>query len=160
MTNEKKIDKVNFSSSTITSSTCIETPASKDKNGYGRVPTAGQKHEYAHRLAYKIFKGSIPKGMVVMHSCDNPACCNPEHLQLGTVKDNVHDALQKGRRPQNPDISRKLDVEDVMSIRGTEKEVKNSILAIKYQVSLQTIRNIKKGNTWIGVAPLQGGDHE
>lgn len=141
-------------------SKCIETAYVKDSNGYGRMPTAGGKGEYAHRLAYRIYKGSIPHGMVVMHSCDNPACCNPLHLFLGSVKDNVHDSLVKGRRPQNPDISRKLNVDDVLNIRGEEKEVRNGLLAKKYKVSLQTIRNIKNGKTWIGVKPLEVPNHD
>lgn len=57
----------------------------------------GLKYVNAHRFSYKINKGTIPKGMVVMHTCDTPLCVNPEHLKLGTQKDNLQDMYSKGR---------------------------------------------------------------
>jgi hypothetical protein len=50
-----------------------------------------------HRLAWEIKNGEIPNGLFVLHKCDNPACCNTDHLFLGTQKDNMQDALKKGR---------------------------------------------------------------
>jgi hypothetical protein len=60
--------------------------------GYGAF-----KRTYAHRVAYQLEHGPIPKGMVVMHGCDNPNCCNPFHLSAGTQQDNIEDAKQKFR---------------------------------------------------------------
>lgn len=63
----------------------------------GRYGTLGGRSErYAHRLAYAAFHGK-PGDKVVCHRCDNPLCCNPEHLFLGTQRDNLLDALSKGR---------------------------------------------------------------
>lgn len=65
--------------------------------GYGLAFWEGTQ-DYAHRVAYKMFRGGIPKGLWVCHTCDNPPCCNPAHLFLGTPKENVEDAQRKGRR--------------------------------------------------------------
>jgi len=60
------------------------------------------KMVYAHRVAYEQAKGEIPKGQFVLHRCDNPACCNPDHLFLGTHQENMTDKVQKGRQASLP----------------------------------------------------------
>jgi hypothetical protein len=72
--------------------TCWEWQRSKDWNGYGLTHRG-----IAHRLAYEAFVGPIPDGMLVLHTCDNPPCCNPAHLFLGTHFDNAADRDSKGR---------------------------------------------------------------
>ncbi len=64
--------------------------------GYGQI-RINQKSVMAHRHAWFLTNGSIPKGLLVCHHCDNPPCCNPAHLFLGTEKINTHDAVSKGR---------------------------------------------------------------
>jgi hypothetical protein len=66
-------------------------------NGYGVVYFHG-KPRAAHRTAYELFVGPIPKGMYICHTCDHPQCANPDHLFLGTPQDNVNDMMAKGRR--------------------------------------------------------------
>jgi hypothetical protein len=69
-------------------------------NGYVQVDTRDngtKRRVYAHRLAYELVHGPIPAGLSVLHSCDNPRCVNPAHLSVGTQRDNVHDAIRKGR---------------------------------------------------------------
>ena len=80
---------------------CIEWTGAKTATGYGRAH-AGGKHWLAHRLFYTVYRGEIPKGMYVCHSCDVPSCVNPEHLFLGTQADNLRDMDAKGRRNSNP----------------------------------------------------------
>jgi len=55
------------------------------------------KHIKAHRMSYLIHVGDIPAGKVVMHSCDNPSCVNPDHLSVGSYSDNIQDCVRKGR---------------------------------------------------------------
>jgi hypothetical protein len=68
--------------------------ASKDGYGVAKIKNAQLR---AHRLAWQIFNGAIPRGLLACHRCDVPLCCNPAHLFLGTVSDNVRDAVAKGR---------------------------------------------------------------
>jgi hypothetical protein len=69
----------------------------RDPLGYGTLMIDRSKRVPAHRAAWEVAHGPIPAGMVVMHTCDNPPCCNPEHLALGTRADNNRDRFRKGR---------------------------------------------------------------
>lgn len=65
-------------------------------NGYGAA-TVGKAKGFAHRVQWMLTHGPIPKKQCVCHRCDNPRCVNPDHLFLGTYRDNIHDSMQKGR---------------------------------------------------------------
>lgn len=69
---------------------CWEWIAGKDKNGYGRI-WYNDQNATAHTVAYSVFVGPIPEGLHVRHTCDNPSCINPDHLELGTHADNMRD---------------------------------------------------------------------
>jgi len=125
--------------------------------GYGIVGLGrrGESIDRTHRVSYRHFKGDIPKGMFVCHTCDVPSCCNPDHLFLGTNKDNVHDMMRKGRNsvpPRNPHVVgsvhplAKLDEQKVQELKAlynqgwTQKQ-----LAEKYGVVRQTISKVLLG---------------
>jgi len=79
----------------ITESCWIWT-AAKDDRGYGRIGFRGRTSK-AHRVAWTILCGPIPRGMWILHKCDTPACVNPDHLFVGTALDNSRDMVAKRR---------------------------------------------------------------
>ena len=82
--------------SAIENNECIEWQGKGGSNGYGQIKLSGVMTS-AHKLVYALLVGTVPQGQVVMHTCDNPRCCNPNHLRLGTQADNLRDASAKGR---------------------------------------------------------------
>jgi hypothetical protein len=111
-----------------------------------------------NRFFYYFVIQPIPEGLVVCHKCDNPICCNPDHLFIGTVADNNSDKMKKGRwkggrkigtgaGEKNPNS--KLIIQQVLEIR---KKINNGYtirqLAEEYDVSFQTISSIVNKETW------------
>lgn len=77
---------------------CWHWKASTAGKGYGQIKVPGTRRQmYAHRLSYEIHCGPVPDGMLVMHSCDNPPCVNPNHLSVGTYGENLQDMAAKYR---------------------------------------------------------------
>jgi len=81
----------------------------KNTQGYGDF-RCNKKRYGSHRFSYIVYKGEIPKGIFVLHSCDNPACVNPDHLWLGTAKDNSIDMYSKNRHPFTEEIKLKISL--------------------------------------------------
>ena len=114
-----------------------------DRNGYGKY--GGR---LAHRLAWELFnERKIPDGMYVLHSCDNPRCCNPAHLRIGTQQDNMRDMVARGRMTITP---RKLTVHDVKLIRSSGMSHRDVMET--YMVCETHARNVVNGNRWGAVA--------
>ena len=141
---------VNFSDN----NKCWPYAGSHDTCGYGKITLNGKEHK-AHRFLWELHNGAIPKGMFVLHHCDNPPCCNPAHLYLGTNKDNVRDMVLRHRcnptrgsanwqaklnESQVPAIKIRLSNGDSLSKIGHD-----------YGVSPITIFDIKHNKTWAHV---------
>lgn len=123
--------------------------------GYGQIGLGGKgaKQVLVHRLSYEIHKGPIPEGMVVMHSCDNPRCVNPKHLEAGTQSQNIKDAFARMRKFQPIKKAKgedcgaaKLTNEIVLGIRSSALSLKE--LATLHNVSKSAIERIRYRKTW------------
>ena len=119
---------------------CVEWTGAKTPKGYG-LKTLGNKQYYVHRLAWEIENGPIPKDMFVCHKCDNPSCINPEHLFLGTPKDNTADMIAKGRQYVVPIANPLRDTIRALYQTGmyTKKE-----LAVKFNLSFGQVNGMVK----------------
>lgn len=122
------------------------------QHGYGKFTVKG-KPRWAHRVAWELYKGPIPKGLSVLHKCDVPACVNPDHLFLGTAKDNVHDAIAKKRmnyflnRKRGEDNGNsKLTKEKVLAILADERS--HFKIAIAHGLHRDTVMKIKHRTLW------------
>lgn len=135
----------------ITDKGCWEWTHGRYKFGYGRIEVAGKKW-HAHRLAWTLWNGEIERGLCVLHKCDNPPCCNPEHLYLGTHKDNIRDAIVRGRwsadklrgpkSVRSPRVN-KLTQQQVIEIYESVGPLRDT--AEKYGVSVSCISTIRRG---------------
>ena len=108
---------------------------------------------YAHRVAYELVHGDLPDGLNVLHTCDNPPCCNPSHLFRGTQLENIRDRTKKNRQATRGAHGRaKLTDKKVENIR--REYVRGSrthggpALGRKYGVTGQAIRYAVRGKTW------------
>ena len=118
---------------------CWLWTAAYGRRGYGLI-WDGKRLAIAHRVSWEMHRGEIPAGLKVLHKCDVPPCVNPEHLFLGTQKDNVDDMLAKQRGRA------KLTLDDVYNIR-TDTRLQREIAA-DYGVQSQQISRIKSRSRW------------
>lgn len=134
--------------------------------GYGIFTALGHKF-YAHRQAYAEASGTIPEDMIVRHRCDNPICCNPSHLEIGTMADNSQDAVKRGRfsgrnGPKGEGHGMALlSAQEVAEMRrrfDPNKRGQIAAAARAYNMSKSHTARILRGKSWASL-PVEGEVH-
>jgi hypothetical protein len=130
-------------------------------NGYGNVPGTlnGGRRTAAHRHAYRLHTGIDPGKLSVCHDCDHRSCGNPNHLWAGTQRDNMMDAICKGKllaiAPGELHPRAKLSDEKARAIMESNEPA--AVLAVRYGVAKATIYAVLSGRTWRHVMKLSQG---
>ncbi len=130
---------------------CLEYTGATDKKGYARIYWRS-RNQIGSRVAYTLAKHEIDEGMVIMHTCDNPPCINPEHLKQGTQYDNSMDSVSKGRhvnmKGENNTMA-KLTEYQVKTIHSLfAAGVSANKLSKTFNVSRRTVAKIINGESW------------
>jgi hypothetical protein len=129
---------------------CWPWKKSLNKYGYGNTRFNGVK-KYAHRVAYELHTGKNIDGLVAMHICDNPKCCNPNHLVMGTHADNQNDKTKKNRQAKG-EINGQSLLNDAQVLEARKKYkprvVTYKMLANEYGVCKDTMQKAVRGIYW------------
>lgn len=123
---------------------CWEWLATTQGTGYG-IMRVDSIYQLAHRVSYKLYKGEIPQGLIVRHKCDHKYCVNPEHLELGTQKDNVHDMCTRGRNTRRALTSEQVQQVKEMLAAGLSWNT----IAFRMGSNKRTIGRIAHGQTYV-----------
>lgn len=144
----KPVREVFALSVSVDTDACWHWVGKKFPNGYGAFIYRG-RYLLAHRVAYLLHTGRNPEDSVVMHTCDNRSCVNPDHLRLGSDQENIRDMVSKGRDNPRRGLRHprcKLSDEDVAEIkRLREAGELTTVLAAKFNVSAKTISVVSRG---------------
>lgn len=131
---------------------CWSWTGATQYGGYGVLGSHGKRGKLvrAHRLSYEIHNGPIPEGMVIRHSCDNPACTNPRHLAVGTYRQNIQDAMERNRvRAHGRHGMAKLTEDAVTAIRSMRSAGATlRAIAAEFHISSGHVSNIVQGKAW------------
>lgn len=133
---------------------CWLWKGSPDSDGHSGYFGFNRDRCRAYRFSWILHFGPIPKGLFVCHKCDNGLCVNPEHLFVGTQKDNIADASTKGRMvgasfPGELNTQSKLREQEILEIRNSiGSGVSQRILAAKYCVHQASIWKVIHGKSW------------
>ncbi len=132
-----------FNDHVIKKEGCWDWKTEGNKNNrYAKIYKKGKGY-IGSRVSYEIHKGEIPDGLIICHTCDNPICTNPDHLFLGTKKDNSDDCISKGRHRTTLNIPQVKEIK--ARLRSGEKYKK---ISEDYPVGEEIIRRIKNGTAW------------
>lgn len=134
----------------ISDTGCWEFIGGRTGDRYGVISFGRGRQRGAHVISYEYYVGPIPKGAFVCHSCDNPPCCNPKHLFLGSHQTNKDDEIAKDRHVYGERVgNHKLSQDDVREIRFLiAKGYSLAFIGRKFDVTRQAIFYIKSGKNW------------
>lgn len=130
---------------------CWEHNMCEDKNGYATIMVKRIRYRF-HRLIYQLYNGLINDELFVLHKCDNVKCVNPNHLFLGTHKENMKDMVIKNRQAkgskQGTHILKEIDIIQIINDIHFNKYKSMSEVARNYNVSVTMISRILQGEFW------------
>lgn len=115
------------------------------------------KSKQVSRVIYELVKGKIPDGLFALHTCDNPMCVNPDHLFLGTKKENSIDMVKKGRcrAPMGSKSGMsKLTDEQVLEIRSLKGKMTLKQIGKRFGITAANACSITRGDTWKHLLPF------
>ncbi len=119
-----------------------------NNKGYGQFYFEA-KLWFAHRFVYQLHFGNIPEGLLICHNCDNPQCVNPNHLFLGTYKDNMADCVGKGRHSFGNSSGRPsiltMEQKEIIKELYTTKNYTQEEIAKSYGIQQMTVSRIIRG---------------
>jgi hypothetical protein len=141
---------------------CWEWTGARSTRGYGELAMPGSRPAKAHKMAWEAVNGPVPDGLWVLHHCDNPPCCNPAHLYVGTHVDNMRDMRERGRHWSRVNPERIIRGERCGAAKLTEDQVReihrmkangepSVSLALRFGVTKTTVNMILRGRTWAHV---------
>lgn len=122
---------------------CWEWTKHRNRDGYGQI-SIQKKHEVASRVSYQILYGRISKDKIILHTCDNPPCVNPNHLWAGTHADNMRDMSRKGRAAGGRHQRLKKDV----AFAIYKSTLPYHQLAAMYGTTRPTVLRVKQKRRW------------
>lgn len=129
------------------------SPANPRSFPYGTIFISGKK-QLAHRFSWELHFGTIPDGMSVLHTCDNPRCVNPLHLSLGSQSENINDRDDKGRSAMGESHGFAKLTEDAVRLIRVSKPKDDKAWAEKLGVNKSTVRHARTRRTWKHVGDL------
>jgi len=139
---------------------CWPWSGAHNEHGYGSVCKDGVLRK-AHRVAWELTFGKIPEGKWVLHKCDNPPCCNPNHLYIGTIVENTKDAIERKRfrsgdqhwmkkhiGSANPNTKLKEETVRLVLLEASQKLLNANQISKKFNIPRTTLRRIIDRVTW------------